>query len=58
MGAIEYTDCFFAEGQDPATSVLDMIWWGSSNAGAFGNVEYPFINIASWSSLARSANNW
>ena len=41
----------------PITSVLDMTlknwWWGSSNAGALGNVEYSFIVIALMSTLAR-----
>ena len=29
-------------------------WWGSSNTGALGNVEYPFIAIALRSTQARS----
>ena len=28
-------------------------WWGSSNAGALGNVEYPFIVIAPRHTMAR-----
>ena len=28
-------------------------WWGSSNAGALGNAEYPFIVIAPVSTQAR-----
>ena len=33
-------------------------WWGSSNAGALGNAEYPFIAIAPRSTLARSGSTW
>ena len=33
-------------------------WWGSSNAGALGNVEYPFIAIAPRSTLAWSGSTW
>ena len=29
------------------------VWsWGSRNAGALGNAEYPIISICSWSTLA------
>ena len=46
----------------PPTSVLiwpwTIWWWGSSSAGALGNVEYPFITIASRSTLARSGSTW
>ena len=42
--AVEYTDS--AEGYDPLPmSILDMTWRSFSNAGALGNVEYPFIAI-------------
>ena len=35
------------------SSVPDMtLWWGSSNAWALGNAEYPFIAIAPRSTLA------
>ena len=31
------------------------IWWrGSSNSGAFGNMEYSFIAISSWHALSRN----
>ena len=44
------------------TSVRDMTlkiwWWGSSNAGALWNAEYPFIAIAPRSTLARSDSTW
>ena len=33
-------------------------WWGSSNAGALGNVEYPFIGIAPRSTLTQSGSTW
>ena len=33
-------------------------WWGSSNAGALVNVEYPFIAIAPRSTLVRSGSTW
>ena len=33
-------------------------WWGSSNAGALGNTEYPFIAIARRSTLTRSGSTW
>ena len=35
------------------------IWWrGSSNAGALGNAEYPFIDITPRSTLARNGCTW
>ena len=33
-------------------------WWGSSNAGALGNTEYPFIAVAPRSTLARLGSTW
>ena len=41
-------------------SVLDMTlnWLGSSDAGALGNAEHPFIAIAPRSTLARSGSTW
>ena len=33
-------------------------WWGSSNAGALGNVEYPVIVIAPRSTLAWHGSTW
>ena len=60
-GAIEYTDCFSAEGQDPLQRVSwvwhkTIWWWGSSNVGALGNAEFPGIIIAPRSTLARSSS--
>ena len=61
-GAVEYTDCFSAEGYDPPMSVLDMTlnnlmvrFW---SAGALANTEYTFIAIAPRSTLARSGSIW
>ena len=35
------------------------IWlWGSSNIGAIGNVEYPFIAIALGTTLAQNGSTW
>ena len=33
-------------------------WWGSSSAGALGNMEHLFIAIAPRSTLARSGSTW
>ena len=33
-------------------------WWGSSNAGALGNVDYPFIAIVPRSTLTRNGSTW
>ena len=33
-------------------------YWGSSDAGALGNVEQPFIVIAPWSTLSRNGTTW
>ena len=33
-------------------------WWRSSNAGALGNAEYPFVAIAPRSTLARRGSTW
>ena len=62
-GAVEYTNCFSAEEWAPTMSVLDLTqtvwWWGSSNASALlGNVEYPFIVLTPWFTLARRGSNW
>ena len=35
---------------------LKIWWWGSSNFGAFGNVEYLFFTIALWSILTQSGS--
>ena len=46
----------------PPTSVLiwhqTIWWWGSGNAGALGNAEYPFNAVAPRSTLARSGSTW
>ena len=39
-------------------SWITILWWGSSNAGALGNVEYLFIAITPWSTLAWSRGTW
>ena len=33
-------------------------WWGFSNAGVLGNVEYPFIAIAPKPTLAWCGSTW
>ena len=49
-------------GKTLSTSVLvwhlTIWWWGSSNAGALENVEYPFIASASRSTLTWSGSTW
>ena len=61
-GTVEYTDCISVEGYDsPRVSWIwhkAIWWWGSSNAGALGNAEYPFIAIAPKSTLAQSGSIW
>ena len=53
--SVEYTDCFNAEGEDPPpTSVLDMTL--NNDAGALGNVEYPFIASVSMSTMAQNGS--
>ena len=45
----------------PASVLLwnKLIWWlGSSNGGALGNAEHPFIPIAPKSTLVRIGSNW
>ena len=54
--AVEYTDCISAKGEDPKRVFCvwhEKIWLGSSNAGALGNMEYPFIPIAPRLTLGR-----
>ena len=36
--------------------LLTIWWWGSSNAGALGNVEFPFIAIALGFTLAQGGS--
>ena len=51
-GAVEYTDCTSAEvgktppNECPGYDTKQSDGWGSSNAGALGNAEHPFIAIA------------
>ena len=57
------TDFFFAEGWDHPQWLCwiwhwKIWWWGSSNSGALGNTEYPFIAITTRLTLARSGNTW
>ena len=51
-GAVEYTNCIFAERLDPR---LDMtpscIWWWGCRSGVRGNVKYPFVTLTPWSTL-------
>ena len=64
--AIKYTDYNSADGYPPSHTHQwvswiwhkTIWWWGSSYAGALGNVEHPFIAIASRSTLARSGCTW
>ena len=60
-GALEYTDCISTEGWDSSNECPNMTliwWWGSSNARALRNAEYPFIAIAPRYTLARSGSTW
>ena len=61
LGAVEYTDCISAEVYDSPQQVSwiwfeTIWWWGFSNAGALGNVEYAFITIAPKFTLAWSGS--
>ena len=44
-GAVEYTDCISAEGQDPPRSKCPGYDIKPSDGEALENVEYPFIAI-------------
>ena len=62
-GAIEYTDCHAVEGGKPPPNVSyiwpkAIWWWSSSDAGALGNVENPFITIAPRSTISWSGSTW
>ena len=63
-GAVKYTNCTSAEGYDPQQrSVMymtlnNLMVWGSSIAGALGNVKYSFIAIAPRSTLFQSGSTW
>ena len=49
-------------GKTPTKDLLDMTlkiwWWGSSNTGALGNAEHPFIAIAPRFILSRNGSPW
>ena len=59
VGAVEYIDCFSAEGQDHPPH-HECPWYNTKlsdgEVGAVENEEYPFIDIASRSSLTRSSS--
>ena len=62
--AVEYIHCFSAEGNPTPHQWVSWIWyytiwwWGSSNAWALGNAQYPFIAITPKSTLAWSGSTW
>ena len=41
-----------------ATTSHWLLWWGSSDAGALGNVEHPFITISLRSTVAHIGSTW
>ena len=43
---------------DTNSDTIWLRWWGSSNAKALGNVEYPFIVITSRSTLSQGGRTW
>ena len=55
-GAAEYTDCISAEGYDSPNECLG--YDTKQSNGALENAEYPFIPIATRSTLARSGRTW
>ena len=61
-GIVEYTDCISAEvagpphNECPDNDTKQSDGGRSSNAGTLENLEYLFIAIAPWSSLARSGS--
>ena len=63
-GAVEYNDSTSVEGLNYPPQPVSWIWhktiwwWGSSNAGNLGNAEYPFISIATRSTLAQIGSTW
>ena len=58
-GAAEYINCIFCIWMSVQVIWLRTIWWlPSSNAGALGNAEYPFIAIAPRSTLAQNGSTW
>ena len=61
--AAEYANCTSVEGYDsrnecPRYVTKQSDGWVSSDAGALENVDYPFISIASRSTLVRSCSIW
>ena len=55
-GAAEYTS--LQENKTPWLWHQRISLWASSNTGAFGDVEYPFIAITPRSTLAQSRSTW
>ena len=53
-GAVECSDCASVEGWVSWMWHWTVWWWGSSDAGALGGAECPFIAVAPRSVLARS----
>ena len=54
-GSVKYSNSISAQANEcPDIWHKTIWWWGSSNAGPLGNTKYPFITIASWSTLPRS----
>ena len=51
-GAVEYTDCIFAEGKSPMC-VLEDTKQSDGVVPVMENAEYPFIDITPWSTLAQ-----
>ena len=49
---------FISYGDNDYTTGTSIWWWGSSNAGALGNAEYPFIAFVLKSNLGRSDSSW
>ena len=64
-GAVEYTECFSAEGQEPPPPQR-VSWYDAKQSDGevpamlelWGNAEYPFIAIAPRSTLPRSGSTW
>ena len=63
-GAVEYTDCISAEGQDRPHQVCPGYDTKQSDIEVpvmlelWGNAEHPFIASAPWSTQARNGSTW
>ena len=58
-GTVEYTDCISTEELDTPQPIQQASWWwGCSNAGALGNVEYPSTAIVPRSTLTQNGSIW